>query len=50
LPIGNVVRQARERHHPDDVARDLHDMLVNLMEGRARDAVSKAIDDLLNSL
>jgi hypothetical protein len=50
LPIGNVVRQAGERHHPDDIARDLRDMLVNLMEGRARDAVSKAIDDLLNSL
>ena len=50
LPIGNVVRNASERHHPDDVARDLHDMLVNLMEGRARDAVSKAIDDLLNSI
>lgn len=50
LPIGNVVREARERHHPDDVARDLRDMLLNLMEGRAKDAVSKAIDDLLNSL
>jgi hypothetical protein len=50
LPIGNVVRNASERHHPEDVARDLHDMLVNLMEGRARDAVSKAIDDLLNSI
>jgi hypothetical protein len=50
LPIGNVVRQAGERHHPDDIARDLRDMLVNLMEGRAKDAVAKAIDDLLNSL
>ena len=50
LPIGNVVRNARERKHPDDVARDLHEMLLNLMEGRARDAVAKAIDDLLNSL
>jgi len=50
LPIGNVVRDARERHHPDDMARDLRDMLVNLIEGRSRDAVAKAIDDLLNSL
>jgi hypothetical protein len=50
LPIGNVVREARERHHPDDIARDLRDMLVVLMEGRAKDAVSKAIDDLLSSL
>lgn len=50
LPIGNIVRNVRERHHPDDVARDLRDMLVNLMDGKANDAVAKAIDDLLNSL
>lgn len=50
LPIGNIIREASERHHPDDVARDLHDMLQNLMEGRAQDAISKAIDDLLNSI
>lgn len=50
LPIGNVVRSAQERRHPDNVARDLHEMLLNLMEGRARDAVAKAIDDLLSSL
>ena len=50
LPIGNVVRNAQERHHPGDMARDLRDMLDNLIEGRARDAVAKAIDDLLNSL
>lgn len=50
LPIGNVIRKANERHHPHDIARDLHDMLVTLMEGRAKDAVAKAIDDLLNSL
>jgi hypothetical protein len=50
LPIGNVVRNAQERRHPDDVARDLHEMLLNLMNGRAKDAVAKAIDDLLSSL
>lgn len=50
LPIGNVVRDARERNHPEDIAGDLRDMLVKLMEGRAQDAVTKAIDDLLESL
>ncbi len=50
LPIGNIIRNARERHHPDDVARDLREMLINLIEGRGKDAVAKAIDDLLNSL
>lgn len=49
LPIGNAVRGARDRHHPD-VAGDVREMLDNLLTGRGRDAVSKAIDDLLNSL
>jgi hypothetical protein len=50
LPIGNVVRHARDRNHPDNIARDLREMLINLMEGKASDAVEKAIDDLLRSL
>jgi hypothetical protein len=50
LPIGNVIRHARDRHHPDNIARDVREMLVNLMEGKASDAIEKAIDDLLRSL
>ena len=50
LPIGNVVRPARDRHHPDSIAHDVREMLLNLMEGKASDAVEKAIDDLLRSL
>ena len=50
LPIGNIVRHARDRRHPDNIARDLREMLVNLMEGKASDAVEKAIDDLLRNL
>jgi len=50
LPIGNVVRGRSDRHHPDDVAEDAREMLENLVVGQARDAVSKAIDDLLRSL
>ena len=49
LPIGNVVRGARDRHH-DDVAGDAREMLDNLVAGRAKGAVDKAIDDLLDSL
>ena len=49
LPIGNVVRGARDRHH-ESVADDAREMLDNLLAGRAQDAVSKAIDDLLDSL
>jgi len=49
LPIGNVVRGADQRRHAD-VADDAREMLRNLLAGRARDAVQKAIDDLLDSL
>ncbi|NIP82952.1 MAG: hypothetical protein GWM90_28485 [Gemmatimonadetes bacterium] len=50
LPIGNVVRAADDRHHPDDVAHDAKEMLENLLAGGGRDAVQKAIDDLLKSI
>jgi hypothetical protein len=50
LPIGNVVRPAEERQHPDELAHDVKEMLDNLLSGGGRDAVQKAIDDLLNSI
>lgn len=50
LPIGNVVRNVGDRNHPEDVAGDAREMLANLLSGRSRDAVAKAIDDLLDSL
>lgn len=50
LPIGNVVRAADDRKHPDDVAHDAKEMLDNLLVGGGKDAVRKAIDDLLNSI
>lgn len=49
LPIGNAVRGARDRHH-EDIVGDAREMLENLLAGRTRDAVDKAIDDLLGSL
>ena len=50
LPIGNVVRPVQDRHHPDELAHDVKEMLDNLLDGGGRDAVQKAIDDLLNSI
>jgi hypothetical protein len=50
LPIGNVIRQAADRRHPDEVADDAREMLDNLLQGAGRDAVRKAIDDLLRSI
>lgn len=50
LPLGNVVRAAQNRNHPDDLAADAREMLDNLMAGRAQDAVERAIEDLLRSI
>lgn len=50
LPIGNVIRSAGDRHHPGDVAHDAREMLDNLLAGGGRDAVQKAIEDLLSSI
>lgn len=49
LPIGNAIRGASHRNHPD-VAGDAREMLSNLLAGRSHDAVTRAIDDLLSSL
>lgn len=50
LPIGNVVRPANDRRHPDDVAHDAKEMLDSLLAGGGTDAVQKAIEDLLRSI
>ena len=50
LPIGNVIRPAVDRQHPEDVAHDAREMLDNLLAGGGKDAVQKAIDDLLRSI
>ena len=49
LPLGHVVRSAENRKHAD-LAEDARDMLHNLLAGGGRDAVSKAIDDLLRDI
>ncbi|MFW5947093.1 MAG: hypothetical protein ACOCUW_01260 [Gemmatimonadota bacterium] len=50
LPIGNVIRPAEDRHHPDELTHDVKEMLDNLLSGGGQDAVEKAIDDLLDSI
>jgi len=49
LPLGNVVRSAANRRY-DELTDEARDMLRNLLAGRAQDAVSRAIDDLLDSI
>jgi hypothetical protein len=49
LPLGQVVRSAANRKH-EQLADDARDMLDTLVSGKAEDAVSRAIDDLLRSI
>jgi hypothetical protein len=49
LPLGQVVRSAGNRKH-GELADDARDMLDTLVSGKAQDAVSRAIDDLLRSI
>jgi hypothetical protein len=49
LPLGNVVRSAANCRF-SELTDEARDMLRNLLAGRGRDAVSRAIDDLLDSL
>jgi len=49
LPLGNVVRSAANCRFTE-LDEEARDMLESLIAGRGRDAVSRAIDDLLDSL
>jgi len=50
--LGHIVRFARDRKHPDDLASEAVDILQRIIHGAEslQDADRKAIDDLLGSL
>jgi hypothetical protein len=51
--LGHIVRFARDRKHPEDLAAEAVDVLQKVLTGGGealKDADSKAIDDLLDSL
>lgn len=50
--LGHIVRFARDRKHPEDLAAEAVDILQRIIHGSAslEDADRKAIDDLLGSL
>lgn len=50
--LGHIVRFAKDRKHPDDLAAEAVDILQRIINGAAplEDADRKAIDDLLGSL
>ena len=50
--LGHIVRFAKDRRHPDDLAAEAVDVLQRIIHGAEslEDADRKAIDDLLGSL
>lgn len=48
--LGQIVRFAKDRKHPDDLALETADVLRTLVEGRAGEVVDRVLDDLLDDL
>ncbi|MBA2626706.1 MAG: hypothetical protein H0U85_01715 [Gemmatimonadales bacterium] len=47
LPLGNIVRFARDRVHPDSLPHEAADVLMKVIEGKTSEVVDRALSDLL---
>ncbi len=47
LPLGNIVRFARDRAHPDSLPHEAADILMKVIEGKTSEVVDRALADLL---
>jgi hypothetical protein len=47
IPLGNIVRYARDRVHPDSLPLETADILRRIIEGGASEVVDRALADLL---
>lgn len=47
IPLGNIVRYARDRVHPDSLPLETADVLRKIIEGNASEVVDRALADLL---
>lgn len=47
IPLGNIVRYARDRVHPDSLPLEAMDVLRKVVEGNATEVVDRALADLL---
>jgi len=45
--LGHIVRFARDRKHPDNLALEAADILTTIVQGRVVDVVDKVLEDLL---
>ena len=49
FPLGVLVRVARDRKFPDDLAREAADLLQTALTGQTHEVIDRVLDDLLNS-
>lgn len=47
FPLGNIVRFAADRVHPDDLALEAVDVLRKIIDGKTTEVVDRALRDLL---
>lgn len=47
IPLGNIVRYARDRVHPDSLPLETADVLRKIIEGGASEVIDRALADLL---
>jgi len=47
LPLGNIVRFARDRVYPDSLPHEAADILMKVIEGKTSEVVDRALADLL---
>jgi hypothetical protein len=47
IPLGNIVRFAKDRVHPDSLPLEAVDILRKIIEGRTTEVIDKALEELL---
>jgi hypothetical protein len=47
IPLGNIVRFAKDRVHPDSLPLEAVDILQRIIEGKTSEVIDKALEDLL---
>ncbi len=48
IPLGSIVRFAKDRVHPESLPLEAVDVLRRVIEGRTAEIVDRALDDLLD--
>jgi hypothetical protein len=45
--LGNIVRLAKDRKHPEDLAAEASDVLMTVLTGKVSEVVDRVLEDLL---